>query len=96
MLKNETETDLSVTYVTGHTSPIGPGDVKKERYNVECITIVSDRVSHEFRADWPPDEFVDNGTFSSTVNAVFTEDRKLVLVQVGDQTAALELERGCD
>lgn len=95
MLKNETETDLSVSYATGHTSQIGPGDVKKVRYNLDCITVVSDGVTHNFRADWPLSTFVKSGTFSSTVDAVFTKDRQLVLTQAGDQTATHELEKGC-
>lgn len=96
MLKNETETDLSVTYVSGYTTRIGPGDVKKERYNVDCITIVSEGIPRQFRADWPPDEFIENGAFSSTIYAVFTKEQRLVLVQAGDQAAELELEQGCD
>lgn len=96
MLKNETETDLFVTYVNGHTSRIGPGDVRKELFDVECITIVADGVSYEFRPVWPPQEYVETGMFSSKVDAVFTEDQELILVQPEAQSVALELERGCN
>ena len=96
MLKNETESDLSVAYTSGNASVIGPGDVEKVRYAVDCITVVTDGISHDFRADWPPEKFVENGRFSSTVDAIFTKDRNLILVPAGDQGAALELEQGCN
>ncbi len=94
-MKNETEKELSVVYGTGYTSQIAPGDVQKERYNVGCITVVSKGKTHEFRADWPPNEFVETRAFSSMLNAVFTKDSRLVLVQVGEPSATYELERGC-
>lgn len=95
-LKNETETDISLSYGTGYVTRIGAGDVKKEPYSFHCITIVSDGIAHEFQADWAPSEFVDKHMFSSTVDAVFTKDRKLVLVQRGNQDAALEIDQGCN
>ncbi len=95
MVKNETEKELSVVYITGHSSQIAPGSVRKEHYNVGCIRLISEGVTHEFRADWPPNEFVKTKTFSSMVNAIFTKESQLILVQDGKQAAVFELEKGC-
>ena len=94
-LTNETDSAISVLYSTGFESEIKAGEIKKEHYKFDCIRIKSGETIYEFHPVTPPKGYVDQGVFSSSVNAIFTKDNELKIYVKSNLDKSLELEKGC-
>lgn len=95
-LKNESQQSISVVYPTGFESEIGPGRTKKEHYKLDCIRIKSGDNVHEFRTVMPPDKYFRTGVFSSSINAIFTDDYRLRVYDKDEKDDFMELAKGCE
>ncbi len=96
MLKNETDSELSVVYSADYVSRIAPGSTGKEIFNFVCVRLESAGEAHDFFVRWPPAEFIESRFLSARLYARFTEERQLFLQRPDDPNTVLELEPGCD
>ncbi len=96
MLKNETDSELSVVYSNDYKSKIAPGSTEKEIFNFVCVQLESAGEAYEYFVEWPPAEFIENRFLSARVYATFTEERKLFLLRPDDPATVLELQPGCE
>ncbi len=96
VLKNEARQPITVVYSTGFESEIKPSKTKKEHYKLDCIRIKMGENIYEYRAVMPPKEYFRSGVFSSSVNAVFTDDYRLRVYNKEKQDDFIELDKGCN
>tara|TARA_B100000768_G_C10988162_1_gene252771 strand:- start:206 stop:565 length:360 start_codon:yes stop_codon:yes gene_type:complete len=94
-LTNDTDSAISVLYSTGFKSEIKAGEIKKEHYKFDCVRIKSGETVYEFQPIRPPKNYVDQGVFSSSVNAIFTKDNELKIYVKSDPDKSLGLKKGC-
>lgn len=94
-LKNEAKKPISVIYSTGFKSEIEPEKTKKEHYNLDCIRIKIGENIFEYRTVMPPKKYFSHGVFSTSFNAVFTDDYRVRVYDKDSQDDFIELEQGC-
>lgn len=95
VLTNDTGSAISVLYSTGFESEIKAGEDKKEHYKFDCIRIKSGGAVYEFQPVTPPKSYIDQGVFSSSVNAIFTKGNELKIYIKSNPDKFLVLEKGC-
>lgn len=93
-------TDEVIYILSGYSdvvlSEIDPGEADKVPYNFDCFRVKSGGQLYEYKPVMPPDEYVKNGLFSSSFEAVFTRGKEFRIYS-GDKEQAEELylAKGC-
>ncbi len=93
MLKNASQHPISMIY-SNNESKINVGKIQEEQYR-HCFRIKSNKMIYEYKNRILPDKYFDLGVFSLSVNAMFTDDYKLIFYDTSNPNDFVELERGC-
>jgi hypothetical protein len=94
-LTNESQQPISVVYSTGFESEIAQGKTKKEHYKLDCIRIKQGEYIYEYEAVIPPKKYFRSGVFSSSIDAIFTSDHRLIVYLKEKREDHIELNKGC-
>ncbi|WNZ54482.1 hypothetical protein QT397_16455 [Microbulbifer sp. MKSA007] len=94
------DTDEIIYILSGYSdvvlSEIESGDADKVAYNFDCFRVKSGGQVYEYKPVIPPEGYVKNGLFSSSLKAVFTSAKEFrVYTDDKEQEEALYLVKGC-
>lgn len=94
-IKNESNSTIFVLYNTGYESEISSGSSSNENYDFECIRIKKNSIVLEFKTVFPSNDNVEQGVFSSGIQMLYTQEDKLLILNLDDVSEHYELKVGC-